>query len=179
MFLLPQLPQCWKYRWVSAFWFYIAFLRCVLLCCQACLQGWVNGSACPNFWYYMLVKSSWLKKMINFLCVWLFACMYTTCVVGTCRGQKRALNPIEVKLWMIVSHHVGEDALNQWAISPAPTLYDFKKNRMDADIECKMRASKGNKISSPDLEPRMEQESQEGIKTQVEKSRRGNAFGKS
>lgn len=63
--------------------------------------------------------------------------------------------------------------------SPLPQHYDFKKYRMDAGIECKMIVFKGNKISSPDLEPRMEQESQEGLEMQVEKSRRGNAFGKS
>lgn len=33
--------------------------------------------------------------------------VYTTCTSGACRGQKRASDPLELKLRMVVSHQVG------------------------------------------------------------------------
>ena len=34
-------------------------------------------------------------------------CMYAMCVPGACRGQKKALDLLELELRMVVSHHVG------------------------------------------------------------------------
>lgn len=42
---------------------------------------------------------------------YLHVCMCVTCVPGIQGSKKRALGPLELDLWMIVSHHV--DAGNQ------------------------------------------------------------------
>lgn len=42
---------------------------------------------------------------INYVCK-CFACMYATCVVSICRSWK-ALNSIEMELWIAVNHYVG------------------------------------------------------------------------
>jgi hypothetical protein len=48
-----------------------------------------------------------------YLCLGHFACMYvsTQCVCRAQRSQKRALEPLELELWMVVSCHM--DAGNQ------------------------------------------------------------------
>lgn len=50
------------------------------------------------------------KRFILFyvyVCV-LPVCMYcTTYVLGTCRGEKRLLGPLELELQVLLSHHVG------------------------------------------------------------------------
>ena len=35
-------------------------------------------------------------------------CMFALCVPGVCRGQKKALNLLEPKLWAVVSHCVRD-----------------------------------------------------------------------
>lgn len=56
--------------------------------------------------------------------------MSTSCVTGACRGEKKALDPMELDVGMAVSHHVGvgkqtrpsgraTSALGQLAISSA------------------------------------------------------------
>lgn len=42
-----------------------------------------------------------------YMSVCLSICMSATCISATESGQKRALTPLELKLQMIVSHHVG------------------------------------------------------------------------
>lgn len=43
------------------------------------------------------------------------ACLHM-CMLGAYRGQKRALNPAELELLMLVSHYMG--AGNQTSVSP-------------------------------------------------------------
>lgn len=48
--------------------------------------------------------------------VFLQACVCTTHVISVCGDQKRAPDPLEVELYMVLSYHVG--AGNQtWALS--------------------------------------------------------------
>lgn len=51
---------------------------------------------------------SQLQFFKNFMCmhVCLHLCMCTMCMLGTCRGQKRPLDPLDLELWMLLSHHV-------------------------------------------------------------------------
>lgn len=37
----------------------------------------------------------------------LYVCKCTTCKSGTCKGQKRASDPVELELQTVSSHHVG------------------------------------------------------------------------
>lgn len=52
--------------------------------------------------------------LFSFICVYCVR-VYTTYVPGAPRGQKRASNPLELELWVVVNHYVG--AGNQtWVI---------------------------------------------------------------
>lgn len=41
-----------------------------------------------------------------------FTCMYICASCGPHDGQKRALDPLELELWMAVSHHMGAETLS-------------------------------------------------------------------
>ena len=46
------------------------------------------------------------------LCVWIFClhvCLCIMCVPGACRGQKRASDPVELELQIVVRCHVDAD----------------------------------------------------------------------
>lgn len=52
------------------------------------------------------------KHILNFislLCEWVFVhvCINIMCVPDTCRDQERALDILELKLQIVMSHHVG------------------------------------------------------------------------
>jgi hypothetical protein len=48
------------------------------------------------------------KTKLILLCVFLLlVCVCATCVIGACRGQERALDPLELELDTVVSHQVG------------------------------------------------------------------------
>lgn len=58
------------------------------------------------------------------LCIWIFllnVCMCTD-VLGTCRGQQRALDPLELELQKVVSSYEGAGNCTgvHWTISSAP-----------------------------------------------------------
>lgn len=43
----------------------------------------------------------------------LTACMNTQCMPRACRGQKKAVDLVELELWMVVSCHVGAEIRTQ------------------------------------------------------------------
>lgn len=60
--------------------------------------------------------------------------MYTTFMTGAWGSQKRELAALELKLWMVVSSHMGARnqvqssaratrALDHWAVTPAPKIF--------------------------------------------------------
>ena len=51
-----------------------------------------------------------LSDVLVILCMHVFGlhvCMCTMCMPGAHGGQKRALDLLELQLWMLESHHVG------------------------------------------------------------------------
>jgi hypothetical protein len=62
-----------------------------------------STSIYSNIFYYFIY--------FQYLCVWAFAHMYvyvpTICLLGACEGQKRPPDPLEVEIWMVVSHHIS------------------------------------------------------------------------
>lgn len=78
--------------------------------------------------YYEICIFKDLTIFILCVIVWLSACM-CICVWCALRGQKKALNPLEVELEMDVSYHVGAGnliwilrVLNHWVFFPAPEI---------------------------------------------------------
>lgn len=49
------------------------------------------------------------QDLLYFMCTVLFTCvyMYSVCMPGVHRGQKRVSDSLKLELQMIVSHHVG------------------------------------------------------------------------
>lgn len=65
--------------------------------------------------------------------VYMHVCLHTTCVPGTYGGQKRALDPLEVKLPRVVSHYTDTRSIikifkEQIATSPVPTYMILNEN---------------------------------------------------
>jgi hypothetical protein len=50
-----------------------------------------------------------ILRFIYLMCMSVFLRMYvcTSCVFGACRGQKRALDPLELELWIVKCHYAG------------------------------------------------------------------------
>ena len=81
-----------------------------------------------------------LKHLFIFiLCVqvfWLYVCMFTTCIPGTCKGQRTLLVTLALELQMIARMETearfcasAVHTLELWAISPASVIkehYDLK-----------------------------------------------------
>lgn len=59
---------------------------------------------------YIIIKCLVKSRIPLFLCVWMFSlhkCLGTIYVLGTCRDQKKVLDPIKIELQMAISHHAG------------------------------------------------------------------------
>lgn len=87
-------------------------------CWTSLLQFWLKWIVLPNLasldsvgpndsgpvWVHVY---SALDLVIFILCVWIHVCTCTTRVPGALRGQKRAVDPLQLKLQRPVSCHVG------------------------------------------------------------------------
>lgn len=50
------------------------------------------------------------KDYFMYICEGLNVCVCTLCVSGVCGGQKKALDPLELKLQVVVSHNLSPQA---------------------------------------------------------------------
>lgn len=63
----------------------------------------------------LFFKIIFIRYIHFILCVsptYVCVCTPCACTLGAHRSQKRLLDPLELRLWMIVNHHVG--AKNQF-----------------------------------------------------------------
>lgn len=74
-------------------------------------------------WNFAIVISFFLFKNIFFSCVWLFClciCLCIICVPVAFRGQKITLDPWELELQVVMSHHMGagknSGLLKEWPV---------------------------------------------------------------
>lgn len=71
---------------------------CISVCTHVTLKYPLNAGVCLSIIF--LILKIFLFSFICIYCVY----VYTTCVPGAPRGQKRASNPVELELGVAVSH---------------------------------------------------------------------------